>query len=244
MSSEPQAVLALYLDGPMQSWGFGSRFERRTTLPHPTRSGVIALLAAALGIDARYQPDDSGARAGEAVALAELDALGLTVARLPKPAPSRRAFLTARRLEDFHTVEGTRAADGGRKRNPVLTSRHYLLDARFGALLSGRRTLCERCAEALRDPRWGLWLGRKCCVPATPVFVGVFEDDSLAVARVLTLAGLPESWDIRCLDRWVEVLTWEEGTDTLNDRPIAFGAALGHRHAPRRIRFHPGKPST
>ena len=60
------ACLALLLDAPMQSWGHASRFERRTTALHPTRSGIFGLLAAALGINkhaddeatklARYAP--------------------------------------------------------------------------------------------------------------------------------------------------------------------------------------------
>jgi len=33
----------------MQSWGVESRFVRRTTSPHPSKSGVIGLLAAAQG---------------------------------------------------------------------------------------------------------------------------------------------------------------------------------------------------
>jgi CRISPR-associated Cas5-like protein len=41
--------LALMLDAPLQSWGFASRFQRRTTGLHPTKSGVIGLLCAALG---------------------------------------------------------------------------------------------------------------------------------------------------------------------------------------------------
>src|SRR5664280_3321130 len=45
------ACVALLLDGPMQSWGHASRFERRTTALHPTRSAVMGLIAAALGID-------------------------------------------------------------------------------------------------------------------------------------------------------------------------------------------------
>ena len=54
------AWLALLLDGPMQSWGHASRFERRTTALHPTRSGVLGLIAAALGID-KHAPDEGGA---------------------------------------------------------------------------------------------------------------------------------------------------------------------------------------
>ena len=43
------AVLLIRLAGPMQSWGDSSRFARRTTRREPTKSGVVGLLASALG---------------------------------------------------------------------------------------------------------------------------------------------------------------------------------------------------
>ncbi|NLE97041.1 MAG: type I-E CRISPR-associated protein Cas5/CasD, partial [Propionibacterium sp.] len=43
------AVLLLRLAGPMQSWGDSSRFTTRSTRREPTKSGVLGLLAAALG---------------------------------------------------------------------------------------------------------------------------------------------------------------------------------------------------
>ena len=49
MSAET-AYLALVLDGPLQSWGFASRFQRRTTGLHPTKSGVLGLVCAAMGL--------------------------------------------------------------------------------------------------------------------------------------------------------------------------------------------------
>ena len=44
------AYLALLLDAPLQSWGYESRFQRRTTGLHPTKSGVIGLICAAMGL--------------------------------------------------------------------------------------------------------------------------------------------------------------------------------------------------
>ena len=58
-------------------------------------------------------------------------------------------------------------------RDAVITHRQYLLDARFGIILHGDRNLLERAAAALRDPVWGVWLGRKSCIPAAPVFAGL-----------------------------------------------------------------------
>lgn len=42
-------TLLLRLAGPLQAWGADSRFERRMTGREPTKSGVIGMLAAALG---------------------------------------------------------------------------------------------------------------------------------------------------------------------------------------------------
>ncbi|MGI5473350.1 CRISPR-associated protein Cas5 [Streptomyces sp. CA-132043] len=41
--------LLLRLAGPLQAWGTSSAFRDRDTAAHPTRSGLIGLLAAAAG---------------------------------------------------------------------------------------------------------------------------------------------------------------------------------------------------
>lgn len=45
--------LALCFDAPMQSWGTRSRGVIRDTTSEPTKSGVVGLIAAALGISRR-----------------------------------------------------------------------------------------------------------------------------------------------------------------------------------------------
>ena len=42
-------VLLLRLAGPLQSWGVKSRFTVRATELAPTKSGIIGMLAAAVG---------------------------------------------------------------------------------------------------------------------------------------------------------------------------------------------------
>ncbi|MFF7156062.1 type I-E CRISPR-associated protein Cas5/CasD [Streptomyces sp. NPDC008139] len=44
-------VLLIRLAAPLQSWGLSSRFARRDTHTRPTKSGVIGLCAAALGLE-------------------------------------------------------------------------------------------------------------------------------------------------------------------------------------------------
>ena len=57
-------TLLLRLAGPMQSWGTTSRFDQRDTGKEPSKSGVIGLIAAALGIDRELWNDDLKALAG------------------------------------------------------------------------------------------------------------------------------------------------------------------------------------
>ena len=42
--------VALTLEGPLQAWGGAVVGDNRPTLPFPTRSGVLGILAASLGI--------------------------------------------------------------------------------------------------------------------------------------------------------------------------------------------------
>jgi len=232
-----KACLALLLDGPMQSWGFASRFTRRTTALHPTKSGVVGLLAAALGVD-KYAP-------GEAAQIERLAALECTTITLPKESGSHE--LPMLRLSDYHTIGGGYDSDSNWMKKPraasgatletVLSERHYLLDARFGVLLEGEKDWLEQVAAKLRDPTWGLWLGRKCCIPATPILVGVGADRDAAWILLLKAAGLVEKSEIAQFDHVVEG-NGAEGLDAewLNDTPVAYGAPIGERHAPRRIR--------
>jgi CRISPR system Cascade subunit CasD len=232
MSSD--ACLALLLDGPMQSWGHASRFERRTTALHPTRSAVMGLIAAALGIDKQG--------ADEAAQLARFSALRLTVVTLPRRS-RREGDLPMQRLEDYHTVTGIRRASGKVAEDAtVQTYRHYLLDARFGVLVDGAAGLLNEVAAALRNPKWGVWLGRKCCLPASPVLIGVKPDQPQAWAELLLRSGYVGTETIEQFDRVVEVTASDAGADIIEDTPVAFGNPIGERHAPRWIRRVPKSP--
>lgn len=229
MSSD--ACLALLLDGPMQSWGHASRFERRTTALHPTRSAVFGLISAALGID-KHGP-------GEAAQLARFAALRVTTAKLDKR-DRRGEKLPIQRLEDYHTVTGIRRASGKVDDDAtVQTYRHYLLDARFGVLLEGSAALLEEIATALRNPKWGLWLGRKCCLPASPIFVALGPDSAQAWSELLRRAGYAGTETRAQFDQVIEVTAGDPGADMIEDTPVAFGAPLGERHASRFIRRVP-----
>lgn len=229
MSSE--VCVALLLDGPLQSWGHASRFDRRTTALHPTRSGVLGLIAAAMGID-KESPDEAGQ-------LGRLAPLRLTTVTLGRQSRRGQA-LPMRRLEDYHTVTGIRRASG--KVDPeatVQTFRHYLLDARFGVLIEGPASLLDEIAMALRDPKWGVWLGRKSCIPASPVLAGGPAALAEVWVTLLQRAGLPDIMTVEQFDRVVEADPADLAADRLDDAPLAYGAPIGRRHGLRWIKTVP-----
>ena len=227
--STDTAILVTLLDGPMQSWGHASRFQRRTTALHPTRSGIFGMLCAALGVE-----KGSEAEKQWLARLAPEAGVRLTVLTLPRQPEGCREPLAIRRLEDFHTVKGTRNAENKPKNDAVITHRQYLLDARFGVLLHGPREVLDEVAAALRNPRWGIWCGRKACIPAAPVLQGVVATEGEALTLLgETGRGMQEFVTV------VEADSFAEGTDTLMDSPVNFKT---REFKPRRIAV--GVPAT
>jgi len=219
--------LAILLDGPLQSWGYSSRFERRTTALHPTRSGLIGLIAAALGINKN--------RVDEAAQLAQFEPLRIVTFTLPRRNRRNQEHLMER-LEDYHTVTGIRRASGKvDKEATVQTYRHYLLNARFGVVVEGPDPLIGAIESALRDPKWGVWLGRKCCIPASPLLASSPGPRAFVWAALLQRVGYTGTEPEDQFDRVVEVAATDPGADMIDDAPIAFGAPIGNRHNPRWI---------
>ena len=242
------AALGLVLDAPLQSWGVDSRFQRRGTGAHPSKSAVLGMLAAALGID-KHAPEESGR-------LEPLRALRLTTCRVPRPGAHGAGALVGR-LTDYHTIGGGYGLDndrgylstprkaGGGPFGTVVTQREYLTDAVFVAILEGTRATLETVARALDDPVWGVWLGRKCCLPATPVRATVHADTQTALKQCLEKLALPAA-KLGDFDRNLEVGHAEISADdravvdAMADEPVSFGR---REHVSRRfIHRRAGQP--
>ncbi len=226
------ASLALRLEGPLQSWGYDSQFDYRKTGLMPTKSGIAGLCCAAMRIDR------GGEREHEF--LKQFREVSMLAVSIPRRHPTiENTTLEVRRLRDYHTVKNTRRAnpDTKQKGDPAkgikgchLTYRFYLQDAMFGVILSGNRNFLHDMAKDLRDPKWGLWLGRKSCVPSAPIFAGVHNTESEALAVLLDGRTLGEFTHQR------EVSGFKAGNDTLPDQPYCFGSVDENREfAPRRV---------
>ncbi|MET9611707.1 type I-E CRISPR-associated protein Cas5/CasD [Kitasatospora indigofera] len=222
-----EAVLLLRLAGPLQSWGDRSAFNRRETRPQPTKSGVIGLLAAAVG-----QPREAD--------ITHLAGLRLGV-RVDQPGTL---------LRDYHTVSDYRGrplpqagvnAKGIQKptspaKDTHITHRFYLQDAVFLAAVQGPNTLIGALADAIAHPAFPLALGRRSCVPTQPIALGTVRTGTLesvlaaepwhagpaakdAFARRGERSGMPFP-----VDRVDLAATFDDpsGDDALQDVPLSF----------------------
>lgn len=230
--SEP--YLLMWLEAPLQAWGHDSRFGRRESLDFPTKSGVLGLLCCALGKGgeqtdwlARWADRDMVVQA-----YVPLDKQGQPVARQPL-------------LRDFHMVgsgydqadpwqtllipkksDGGKAVGGGTK----MTYRYYLQDMVFAVALQGSKVDLEELQNALQNPVWDLYLGRKNCVPTELIGQGVHTDLEAALAHADQMA-LDDSRQVKRMAAFRVLQGEHEGSEvlTLNDVPLQFGPHKKYR---------------
>ncbi|GIW29392.1 MAG: type I-E CRISPR-associated protein Cas5/CasD [Meiothermus sp.] len=170
-------TLLLRLAGPMQSWGVQSRFSERDTLPEPSKSGVLGLLCAALGVDRSVWDKPLNP---SIPTLKQLSGLRMGV----------RVDREGTRAYDYQTAMGVMKSKDGKvdqRDNTVQSRRYYLADAVFLVGLEGEDLeMLQQAHAALRNPTWPLFLGRKGYVPSPSVWLkdGLKENTSLLAALV------------------------------------------------------------
>lgn len=168
----------LFVDlyGPLAAWGDVAVGETRPAYTRPSRSAVLGLVGAALGV---RRTDEEGQRA-----LREGYGFGV------------RVDAQGRLLLDYHTAQvptGVRArglptrrdelGEGGL--NTTLSTRSYRTDALATVCLWGRdypRWTLADMATALERPAFPLYLGRRSCPLALPLAPSVVEADTVVHA--------------------------------------------------------------
>jgi CRISPR system Cascade subunit CasD len=248
-----RSTLLLRLAGPLQSWGTSSRYTERDTGYEPSKSGVIGILAAALGrprtadvsnlavltmgvrVDQEGVPgyDFQSAGAGD-------DHPGIAQAMDKERTVQRR-------------VEGFRRGVIVNKGAVSISRRHFLQDAVFLIGLEGDDVaFLHELDAALRAPVYPIGLGRRGYVPSVPVAMPPTERHPTGVREGTALedALRNEPWPVADLSwramRQAErqgrpcrlVLEADETNSitTRNDQPI--GAAFSTRvFGPRPIRY-------
>lgn len=160
-----QEYLMFQCYGPLVSWGEHAVGEERSSAFSPTRSAVLGLLAAGLGVS---RQNDSVHQA-----LAERTSVSVKVIH------------SGLILRDFHTVE---VPPENKRANHLHSRKNELLDAGKGAIISYRSYLQDAYSivsvsvsenssvslaelkQGLLRPIYPLFLGRRACPAALPLW--------------------------------------------------------------------------
>lgn len=135
----------------------------RDTEAAPTKSGIVGLIAAAMGLPR-----------GESIT--HLAGLRMGV-RIDKPGV---------RMEDYHTTLDVIDSEGKPSKDAVVSHRAFLADAAFlVGLESEDNGLLEDIQASLLDPHWPLALGRRAFVPSLPIAFSSSSDPEPLVNKAL-----------------------------------------------------------
>lgn len=199
---------------PLASWGDIAVGEVRESWDRPSRSAVLGMVAAALGITRDAQPAHD-----------ELDtAFGLAVRVVAAGVP----------VSDYHTAQ-TAAAAFVREHRPatrrellaadelqtILSTRKLRQDACWAVVLWNRasaRWSLDELARSLARPAFVIYAGRKANALGLPLDARVVEGETLAAAFAPESMALPEFSALRPIDGW--------GREVSHDRCEGFASGL------------------
>lgn len=228
--------ISLLLDSPLQSWGTSSHagVDFRTTLRHPTKSGIIGIVSAAIGID-RSSPEEPKITQNLS------KQISVKFFEIPKTLNRLQKEAVVQKITDFTTIGNSVTAEGKRTEDCVISKKEYLCDMTFIAILEIEdEKLAEEIEKSLKNPKWGIWLGRKCCIPSLPLFVEKSTDEKnvwKAVWKKLNNMHIkyPKSTRFLCIESLHEGYCFQKGDllDNVMDEPESFSRP--NRYVSRRI---------
>lgn len=210
-------AVILHFESPLQSWGIDSRFQHRSAGSAPSKSAVCGMICAACGA-AKASSDEAD-----------------IIARFKHLKMDCFSIKGNGLMVDYHTIQNFRRASGKiDATGTVLTQRHYWQNSYFRVVLSSDdKDFIFRIYTVMQNPVWGIWLGRKCCIPAAPIIREAPMEYSEA----------REKASHNFFEAFSEVEDFESGTDTWFDQPLGFGHAHssgceGRTYSPRRINHY------
>lgn len=204
--------LVFRLYGPMASWGDVAVGEYRPTFDRPSKSAVMGLLAAALGI--RRDEEEKQKELTQAYNFAvQVNASGVLLrdyqtSQVPPSGSGKNKKYFATRKDELEAE----------KEETILSTRDYYCDALYTVGIWCRTDRVpyslENIKQKLREPDFVLYLGRKSCPIAMPIQAKIVRAENLN--EVFSTVNFED----RELLRWLPVnkntrLYWEEDDNSL-----------------------------
>lgn len=209
-----KSYLVLRLYGPMASWGLPAVGGDRPTAGQPTRSAMLGLLGAALGIKRENEKALSDLQQSVSVAIKQCVPSSILRDYHTSQVPSKnKSFVHRNRKSEL----------GEQNLNTILSSRDYRCDGLWIAAISLTKTAKFTLADlqsALLKPVYSLSLGRKSCPLAAPLMPTVVEAETIKQALDTKFPPLTRSHKEDAL--WlgfsgVVTYFWEGERSELND---------------------------
>lgn len=218
--------LILKLQGTMQAWGTHTYEDYRPSNIFPTRSAVVGLLGACIGIER----DDIKARES-------LNASFTLTVRADIRKDKKGKPLKTVRITDYHTVLDARKVDGTARKDAIVSQREYLCDSEFTLALAFHPNAgygIEEIKKAVRKPKYTPFLGRRSCPIQTPLLPKeksvvpaesveealkkiepyngtIYSESELPGSSPMRLRDIPMPTKVRQFaTRWVHILGEEE----------------------------------
>lgn len=162
--------LILKCQGTMQAWGGHTYEDYRPSLIFPTRSAVVGMLGACLGLRREFPEKIKQLN----------DSFELTVLAHRRKVEQRhlneeteRKPLHMHKMTDYHTVLDARRADGKMREDAIVSKREYLCDAEFTLALGFNENAeygLSEVIQAINKPVYTPYLGRRSCPLHQPLF--------------------------------------------------------------------------
>jgi CRISPR system Cascade subunit CasD len=210
-------TLIFQLEAPLSSWGEVAVGEYRPSAEYPSQSAIQGLLGAAFGVDRDDDVAQASLRSGYRMAVGVLS--------------------QGRLLRDYHTAQVPSHTDLKKRPhatrrdelslpnsdlNTILSSRDYRQDAAalvaVQAVANAPYSLAQ-LAEALKKPKFVLYLGRKSCPVAVPLHPRVISAETISTAF--------SDYQQQLADLWQQQLPKHTEPNNLAVQKIAWGDNFG-----------------
>ncbi|MGB5444174.1 MAG: type I-E CRISPR-associated protein Cas5/CasD [Psychromonas sp.] len=154
-------TLILKTEG-MSAYGLQTFDVHRRINHFPTRSAIMGLLAAAMGITRE--------RYSELYDLSRQLKIAVQVNKCGE------------KMVDYHTVQNFRSPQGKIQKGTKPTYREYWCDSEHTFAITGDGSLIETLQAKVKMPEFGLFQGRKSCPLTRPLFEAIIDNDNPANA--------------------------------------------------------------
>ncbi|MBA3771300.1 MAG: type I-E CRISPR-associated protein Cas5/CasD [Ramlibacter sp.] len=212
--------LVFQLQAPLAAWGEPAVGEFRGSANHPGESALLGLLAAALGITRDEEARLASLQAGYMFAVG-VQSSGTLLRDYHTAQVPGTSVLRGRQ----HATRADELALPRHELNTILSTRDYRQDAACLVAVQARAEsphALGQLADALRAPLFVLYLGRKACPPAAPLWPQVVPAES-ALRAFEAYRALIETQAAPHADRWnraavdlplpVRSLSWSDGIE-------------------------------